>query len=125
MHFLHVFGYGHEGRDGAEGLSKIIGVEAGRDHADSAVGKGLADRCEVLSEELGLVDADDLYVGPDLQHLRSILDRLADYAVGIVGYYLHVGVTIVHRRFEYGYYLIRELCPAEAADQFFCLTREH
>ena len=47
VHFLHVFGYGHEGRDGAEGLSKIIGVEAGRDHADSAVGKGLADRCEI------------------------------------------------------------------------------
>lgn len=90
MHFLHVFGYSHKGRNRTEGFSEIVSVEAGRDDADAAVCQRLADRSQVFSEKLGLVNTNDLHFGTDFKHLGGILDGLAGNTVRIMRNNLHI-----------------------------------
>ena len=125
MDLLDVFGDCHEAGDGAEGLAEVVGVEAGDDDADTAVGEGLGHFDEALVEELGLIDADDLDVAVYLEHPRGILDRSTGNAVAVVGDDVKVGVTLVHRGLESRYLLLCKLGPFEPSDEFFSLSGEH
>ena len=125
MDFLDVFGDGQKGRHRAEGLSKVVRIQAGDDDADAPVREGLADFDEGLVEELGLVDADDADVICDFQHLRRVGNRLGADAVEVVGDDVLGRIAVVDGRLEDGDFLVRELGPAEPADQLLGLAGEH
>src|SRR5690606_37942301 len=81
---------------------------------------------ELLVEELGLVDADDLCLG---QH--GVEQRAR--AAGVVGPDLHLAVrrdvvaaeAVVDRRLEDLHLLLRDLRAPQAADQLLALAAEH
>ena len=91
MYFLDIVCNGHEGGHGAEGLSHIIGVEAGDNDADTAmVGQFLYHFNDAFVKELCFVDTDYLYIGLYLEHAGGRFDGRAGNAVGVVRDYVQV-----------------------------------
>ena len=125
MDLLDVVGDGEESRHGPEGLAQVVGVQAGDDDADAAVGQFLDHADDAVVKELCLVDAYDLDVRVDLEHPGRGLDGGAGNAVGIVGDDIQVRVALVHRGLERGDSLLGELGALEPPDEFFRLPREH
>ena len=90
MDLLDILRNGEEAGDRTEGLAEIVGVEAGADDADAAVGEGLGHLDEALIEELGLVYAYDLHIIVDLEHPGRGFDGRTGNAVRIVGDHVKV-----------------------------------
>ena len=123
--FLDIFGDGHQTGHRAEGLPEKVGVQAGDDDADAAVGERLGDFNDAFVKKLGFVDTDDLHVGGDVQHPGRRLDRGARDGRGVMGYDIEVRITLIDGRLENLDFLLGELGAFEPADQFFRLAGEH
>lgn len=72
---LDIFGDGHQERHRTERLAEVVGIEAGDDDADTLVGESLDHLDDAEVEELGFVDADDLDIIRDGEHLDRSVDR--------------------------------------------------
>src|SRR5690606_7900118 len=125
MDLGHVFGSGHQGGHGAKGISLEVHVQTGDHHPDAAVGQVVADRDDLVVEELGLVNADHITaIGQDADVGRSG-DRGGPDLIGIVGNHHLLIVADVHQGFEDFHLLFGDLGPFQPSDEFFGLAREH
>ena len=84
MYLTDFLSYSHKVRHRAERFSEKIGVKAGDDHTDSAVGEFLGHIHKRHIIELGLVNPDDLHIRTDVQHLFRILHGMARDLVEVV-----------------------------------------
>ena len=125
MDLLDILGDGHQERHRAERLAEIVGVKAGDDDAHALVGKCLDDLDDAEVEELGLVDADDLDIIRDGEHLDRSVDRCGGHTVKVVRHDLDVRIAVIYRRLEDGNLLVGKLGSSEPSQEFLCLTREH
>ena len=120
-----ILSYSHQSGHRAERLSKIVRIETGDNHPDSAVCESLTHIDQFIIEELGFVDTYHIYVGRDFQHMLRIADRSRLDAVKVVGDDLDIRVPDIDGGLEDGDLQISELGPLEPADKFFRLSGKH
>lgn len=126
VHFLHVFGDGHKGRNGAERFPEEVHIQTGYDHSDAIVGELRRHIDQRVVKELCFVDSHHLNaVFKAFEHLGGFLDGGALYAVEIVGYNLVFRVTDVYAGFVDANLLVGELGSAQTPYQLFGLAGEH
>ncbi len=126
MRLGDVFGNRHHHRHRLERPAQIIRVEPGDDHPLAAAGKLGACGRQILVEELGFVDADDLGVVVDEpQQLRRVADVDPLNPHLAVRHDFGLGEAVVERRLEDLHALAGDLRAPQPADELFALSAEH
>src|SRR6516225_1760247 len=116
---------GEQVRHGLERPPRVVLVEPGHDHALAAARQALAHPHQVGTEELALVDADDLGVAPVVEDLARVADRVRGDAQLAVRDDVVAGVAVVDHRLEDLDALARDLGASQAADQLLGLAAVH
>jgi hypothetical protein len=112
--------------DSARHSRSGIGVQAGDNHLLAAVGEGLRDLHQPRSEEIRLVDADDL--GARIGEKQNLADVIHDFGlhshVGVADDFI-LGIASIEGGFEYLHAAAGDHRTPEPPDQFFALAGEH
>src|SRR5690606_32534565 len=125
VHLGDIFGRGHQGGHGPEGVPLEVHIQTGDHHPDAAIGQIVADRHDLIVEELGLVYADHITaIGQDAD-IGGGGDRGGADLIGVVGDHHVLMVAIVHDGLEDLHLLSSDLGTFQPPDQLFGLTGEH